>query len=278
MVTIAVLMTCHNRKAKTLQCLQSLFAQDDLNKTYSIKVFLVDDGSTDGTTKAVTTNFPMITLIKGNGELYWNRGMYTAWANATLVKPDCFLWLNDDSTLYTDGLKNMLSAAMLTNYEAIICGCIESPEKKGEMTYGGSRLSGYNAKPNYPNGQIDQCDLINGNCVLIPQFVFSKVGNLDWKFPHAIGDHDYGLRAKKMGILSYTTAFFVASCAKNEKLPMWCYSKFPLNERVRNLYSPLGYASPLYNFVYEKRHFGLLVAIKHFCSIHLRVLIPSLWK
>ena len=129
MVTIAVLMTCHNRKTKTLQCLRSLFEQDDLNKTYSIKVFLVDDGSTDGTAKAVTTNFPMITLIKGNGELYWNRGMYTAWANATLVKPDCFLWLNDDSALYTDGLKNMLAAAMLTNYQAIICGCIESPEK-----------------------------------------------------------------------------------------------------------------------------------------------------
>ena len=41
---IAAILTCHNRKEKTLACLHSLFSIIS-----TIDVFLVDDGSTDGT-------------------------------------------------------------------------------------------------------------------------------------------------------------------------------------------------------------------------------------
>ena len=43
----------------------------------------------------------------------------------------------------------------------------------------------------------------NGNCVLIPQCVFKKVGNLDWTYRHAIGDIDYGYRVRKAGFKNY---------------------------------------------------------------------------
>ena len=50
MKKIAVIITYHNRKSKTLQCLKQLF---DVVETYTtnidLKVFLTDDGSTDGT-------------------------------------------------------------------------------------------------------------------------------------------------------------------------------------------------------------------------------------
>ena len=46
---IAVLITCYNRKDKTLLCLESLFKQQGLGIDFSLAVFLVDDGSTDGT-------------------------------------------------------------------------------------------------------------------------------------------------------------------------------------------------------------------------------------
>lgn len=277
MYRIAVLLTCYNRKNKTLQCLKNLYNQKSLSINFLIDTYLVDDESSDGTGKAVQQNFPQVKVIQGNGNLYWNRGMFTAWKFAAVNKYDFFLWLNDDTNLYVNCLNEMLSAAIKTKYKAIICGCIESPLEKGRITYGGGQLNGFRYKLNYPRGVLKECDLIHGNCLLIPHFAYKIVGNLDWRFVHAIGDHDYGLRARKLGVKIYTTGKFVASCAKHEVLPKWCLPKTKFIERIRHLYSPLGYSHPYYFYIYERRHFGLFVALKHYVSIHLRVLIPRLW-
>lgn len=81
MKLIAVLLTVHNRKEKTLCCLQNLFKQKIPNG-YQIEVYLTDDGCTDGTPEAVHEQFPAVHIIKGDGSLFWNRGMYTAWDTA----------------------------------------------------------------------------------------------------------------------------------------------------------------------------------------------------
>ena len=59
--SIAVLITCHNRREKTLKCLQSLYF-NILSKNYVIEIFLVDDGSTDGTANAVFKKFPLVNI------------------------------------------------------------------------------------------------------------------------------------------------------------------------------------------------------------------------
>ena len=102
---LAILMTCHNRKESTIVCLELLF-NNELPVNFNIDVFLVDDGSTDGTTAAVNTAFPKVIVIKGNGQLFWNRGMRLAWEQATLNKQyDFYLWLNDDIELFKDSLE-----------------------------------------------------------------------------------------------------------------------------------------------------------------------------
>jgi GT2 family glycosyltransferase len=278
MINIAVLLTCHNRKQKTLNCLKLLFMQRGLGHEYSIQVYLVDDGSTDGTGLAVKEEYPIVKVIMGNGNLFWNRGMHTAWANAAEQNQniDYYLWLNDDTEIYENAILSLLSAANLTSGQSIICGCIESPSKKGKLTYGGGNMHGNKRIMNYPADGILACDIIHGNCVLIPKVVYNKVGNLDWKFTHAIGDHDYSLRAKKVGVLSYTTSEFVAACEYNEGSPKWRQPKVKFIDRIKNLYSPLSYSPPNEFFIYEKRHFGLLTALKHFLSIHLRLIIPGI--
>lgn len=278
MYRIAALLTCYNRKDKTLQCLKKLYNQKGLNNHFLIDTYLVDDGSTDGTGKAVQEHFPQIKVISGNGNLYWNRGMFTAWKFAALKNYDFYLWLNDDTDLFGTAINELISVANLTSSKAIICGCIESPSVKGELTYGGAKFSEKACLPVQPSGKLEECDLIHGNCVLIPSHVYEKVGNLDWQFTHAIGDHDYGLRAKKAGIKIFITTGFVASCARNDNLPIWCQPKVEFIKRLKNLYSPLSYSPPKDFFIYEKRHFGILQALKHFCSIHLRLMVPTLWK
>jgi GT2 family glycosyltransferase len=104
------------------------------------------------------------------------------------------------------------------------------------------------------------------------------VGNLDKIFHHAIGDFDYSLRAKKNGIVSWVTGEYVACCDNNSSLPEWCLPETPLFKRLQNLYSPLGNSQPGPYFVYVKRHFGLVAAIKSIIKIHIQVLRPGLWK
>ena len=69
---IAILLTCHNRKENTLACLEKLY-QIDLPFNFSFDVFLVDDGSTDGTAKAVNDNFHDVR--EGSSRRYLSRPM-----------------------------------------------------------------------------------------------------------------------------------------------------------------------------------------------------------
>lgn len=68
---IAILLTCHDRKEKTLKCLHSLYSTYKNYDTY-----LVDDGCTDGTPEAVMATFHNVHIIKGNGNLFEQRNVY----------------------------------------------------------------------------------------------------------------------------------------------------------------------------------------------------------
>ena len=107
MLKIAVLIVCHNRKEKTIKCLQKLYAQKNI-ENIKFKVFLVDDGSSDGTEHAISQSFPDVVIIKGNGNLFWAGGMRIAWNSAKKKQYDYYLWLNDDVFLYNNFLESCL--------------------------------------------------------------------------------------------------------------------------------------------------------------------------
>ena len=197
---IAVLLTCYNRRDKTLNCLNALF-HAFLPEVYYIKVFLVDDGSTDGTSEAVRKMFPDVKVIQGNGNLYWNRGMHLAWTTAAKTnKYDFYLWLNDDTILFHSSLLDLVETANKTSCKAIIVGSTVS-KNTGKLTYGGMLLSNSNLLK--PNENIQNCDYFNGNIVLIPKSVYNVIGHNDPFFHHSLGDLDYGLRANKKNIKSF---------------------------------------------------------------------------
>ncbi|WP_397445425.1 glycosyltransferase family 2 protein [Polaribacter sp. R77954] len=272
---IAVLLACYNRKVKTLNCLKSLY-EATLPREFTLDIFLVDDNSTDGTTAAVNQSYPKVNVIEGNGNLFWNRGMFKAWEVASMnYEYDFYLWLNDDVKLFKNSIVLMLEASEKTSFSSLICGPTCSEFEK-TITYGGSKIGEKGLV--IPNGKIQECRIIHGNFVLVPRIVYDKIGNLDWSFKHAIGDFDYGLRAIKVGFKNYITSDYIGTCESNPTLPKWCLKETHIKNRFQLLYSPLGYAEPIPFFIYEKRHFGLLIAIKHFILINLRALIPQLWK
>ena len=272
MKTIAVLLTCHNRKNNTIACLDALF-RCTLPEHHSLSIFLVDDGSTDGTPEAIASQFPSVHLLQGDGNLYWNRGMHLAWKTAASYKDfDYYLWLNDDTFLFQDAFSTLFQKKF---QDAIICGATQS-KQSATITY-----SGYLKKPKTivkPNGSYQECDFCNGNFVLVPREVFQKNGNLDPYFHHALGDFDYSLRAKRIGFAVYVAPKSIGTCERHEELPKWRSTKVDVKTRFKNLYSSQSGCYPPEFYIYDKRHNGFFSAAFHYLSIHLRAIFPGLWK
>ena len=218
---LAVLMTCHNRQAKTLACLEALHNQE-LPPHVEIQVYLVDDGSTDGTGEVVSTTYPKVKVLLGNGSLFWNGGMRLAFVEAIKSDYDYYLWLNDDTLLYQDALDTLLTTSCHLikqgYHRAMVIGSNQDPET-GVFTYGGMvRKSWWHPlkfAPLEPGQEAKPCLTMNGNCVLIPQEVVKAVGNLDAAFIHSTGDMDYGLRAKRQGCSLWVTPGYVGTCKHN---------------------------------------------------------------
>lgn len=55
----AVLLTVHNRKSKTLECLQLLYSQLPL-EGYQVDAYLTDGGCTDGILESVGQQFSQV--------------------------------------------------------------------------------------------------------------------------------------------------------------------------------------------------------------------------
>lgn len=271
-ISSAVLITCHNRKEKTVKCLDLLFKQKN-EREFLIDVFLVDDGSTDGTSDAIKIQFPKVHIIKGDGNLFWNRGMNLAWKEASKMNPDYYLWLNDDTFLFENGINSLLKSSFEKENQAIIVGSTISEISK-IITYGGRYDNGQIIEP---NDSLQDCFHFNGNLVLIPKKVFEKVGFLDPIFHHAVGDFDYGMRARKKGVQLFISPEFNGFCEGHENFSKWCRVETPLIQRLKTLYSSTCECNPKQFFIFEKRHYGLIQAMKHLITIHIRAFLPKLW-
>ena len=272
MSTLAILLTVHNRRENTLRCLQCVNAQLAVSGVEA-DIYMTDDGCTDGTAEAVSKRFPEVRIIKGDGNLYWNRGMIAAWEAAVKRKDyDYYLWLNDDTYIKPDAINNILQSSAETGDNVIIAGATKSA-KTGQTTYG---LRGDNGHRLTPDGTLQSGHDLNGNFVLIPKSVYSKLGMLDAHYHHAGGDTDYGLRAKEADIGVLLDKDYCGTCEEHPTLSVWCNPDHPLTERWRSLNHPLG--MPLRTlFYHERRHYGLPTACFHVCTTIAHCLWPKLW-
>lgn len=255
---IVVLMTCHNRINRTVDCLQSLYGQQDAS-LHEIDVVIVDAGSTDGTREAILERFPQAQLLERGSDLYWNGGMRIALAHAYAIDPDHYLWLNDDVQLDNDALVRMLSCnrRVASNRPApvIVAGSTRDPETNSH-TYGGVvrpdrwRPLRYELVP--PGDHPKRVETMNGNCVLVPRGVVERIGNLARVFTHGMGDYDFGHRANRAGCEVWIAPGTIGTCARN--LDMERAGSFA--EQRRRLTSPTGGLPPVEWFNYARRWAG----------------------
>lgn len=268
MNNIAVLLTCHNRKETTRTCLKRLF-----EIRADIDVFCVDDRSTDGTAQMITNEFPQVTLIEGDGNLFWSRGMRLAWVTAREKKEyDFYFWLNDDLELYANAFDELLECSHLEKDQAVITGLVEE-KTSHKAIYGGSDAA---KRLIAANGKLNEVTFLNGNFVIVPRYVFENIGFLDKHFHHDLGDVDYGLTTKEHGMHVYTSRCYigctdVALRSKHMRIRM---SDVNIIKRFKRLYSPLG-SNPFITFYFKRKHQGFIGALIYFLYLHIINLLPD---
>ena len=222
MKTIAALMTCFNREELTLDCIRSLTRSTSAQNDYSLTIFVVNDGCTDNTEVRIREEFPEVQILKGDGNLYWNGGMYLAFKTAVNIGFDFYLWVNDDVKFYEGIITKLLDLYFRLDMPMLILSGYTLANDEKTITYGGQRiikgLIPLNLVNIIPSGNhVERCDSMHGNCVLIPNCVTEKIGINDPFYTHGFGDVDYGLTASRNGILIYVTDFPVGICEKNPR-------------------------------------------------------------
>ncbi len=281
-IRIAVAMACHNRKEKTLQCLDSLLGQS-LPKGVNLSVFLTDDGSSDGTSPAVTARYPNVHLLKGDGTLYWNGAMYLALAEAARQNFDFHLWLNDDVILYENSLGCLLKTHgevfKKIDKDAIIVGCF-CDSLSGDRTYGGQRRASrwhpLRFEQVYSETAPLPCHTFQGNGVLVPTSVVNQIGIIDSCFScyQEMGDTDYGLRATGKNIPIYASPGYIGECELNTEGVLWKNSHLSFGQRWAVFTGPKGIKANNY-FTYSHRHGGRFWGV--FWVVHMLKALPGLF-
>jgi glycosyltransferase involved in cell wall biosynthesis len=205
-------------------------------------VVIVDDGSTDGTSTAIHELYPDVTILAGNGDLWWTGAINLGMKYAYDQGAEYIVWLNDDCELSFETLSSL--AQFCQEHPKTIAGAQGFlKDSTGVMAFGGKRKTwqGYRYL-RVGQSQIIPCDLLSGNVVCLPRSVIVAIGYPDTILtPHYGGDSLYLIRAKKAGFQLYIDARYPAWSLPGESLlypTRWISCEGEPNRLMKLVFNP----------------------------------------
>ncbi|MFF8442317.1 glycosyltransferase family 2 protein [Streptomyces californicus] len=224
-VHLAVLMTSHDRRARTLSALRALEEQRGLPAGTTLGVHLVDTGSTDGTPEAVRLRHPAVEVMSVGADVARAQALRIASRNsrsggggggAAGSAPGGpshawthQLWLDDQVVLFPHALVNLLGTARAGGPHTVVVGAVRNAY--GDTVYSGRR--GRSLTLVEPAGhRAEPCDTYDGRVVLVSRAVYDLVGDPDKVFRHRMGDYDHGRRAHRAGVSALVAPGHVGAC------------------------------------------------------------------
>lgn len=280
--SIYIIIPVHNRREITLKCLQQLQQQGDLSQ---YKVVVVDDGSIDGTALAIQKDYSSVTILSGNGSLWWTGSIKLGMEYAYAQGAQYFVWLNDD-TLPEPGTIQRLVDFCTSHPQSIVSAQCYSAVSTQNKTFGGQIINGLTLQLlAVEPGQIEECDCVSGNLVCIPYSIIDRIGYPpSHKVPHNTGDVVYSYLAKKAGYHIYVLGSATAVGDFNTSDYGWLTNDFSIIDRWKIINSPKSYLYPpgLWHYATTLYGFpGIMIVVQAYIQLILitvlRSFIPLPW-
>lgn len=187
-----------------LACLKSL----QQSRYGRMRIVVVDNGSTDGSVKAVRSAFPDIPLIETGENLRWCGGNNVGIRYAMEQGADYILLLNNDIEVDVEMIPRLAQAAIDLPGAGILSPKIYYASQPDVIWYAGGGMSlwrglfWHDGIREKDVGQFDQArdvDYITGCAMLIRRAVVEQIGVIDEGYIHYGEDVDYSLRAQRAG-------------------------------------------------------------------------------
>ncbi|WCK56165.1 glycosyltransferase family 2 protein [Aneurinibacillus sp. Ricciae_BoGa-3] len=222
-----IIIVNYNTRELTMDCIKSILGHTSV----PFKLFVVDNGSTDGSVDMIATKFPEVTVIRNSV----NEGYAKACNKGALAGDNHFIvFLNSDTKfiksdwaqcmirVFEEDPKVAVAAPKLINQDGLITGC---------------GVVGTNANPNV-RGWLEpdspdkynekiECVSVCGACMMIKRENIKQLGLLDERYPFYFEETDYCYNARDKGFkVVYTPCTVVyhyhqGSSKNYSKLAQW---------------------------------------------------------
>lgn len=241
LIKVEIVTPVHNRRDETLQCLRSLARADTTG--IKIHIIVVDDGSTDGTTDAIASQFPDVEIVRGDGNLWYTAGTNRGIEAALEHEPDYILAINNDS-LFDEKCIARLVACAEKHTRSVIGALLinrDTPHRifqvspQWKLLNGGFRHWYKQTVWTIPT-EPWRVELIVGNCVLYPVLAIKECGLMDEKRLPQFGDAEYTPRMCRLGWNLLIEPRARVFCKPNDIVSG--FMTRPMRQKLRLLFSP----------------------------------------
>jgi GT2 family glycosyltransferase len=217
---IFVIIPTHNRWDElrvALTCLK--------NSSFpNFELVLIDDGSTDGTGRNCRSEFSSVTILEGDGNLWWSGAINLGVEHALAQGADAIVWLNDDNRVEPETLTQLVESYLRQGKQSVSCARVQligadtewaGRPPRWHADYESWKQPAVALPPDFPIAHPP-----GGQGVLIPAQCFRDVGEIDVKaFPHYWADHDFHYRAMKAGYKYFVATGAVVWNQPNKERP-----------------------------------------------------------
>ena len=213
MLKISIVIPTYNRRLELCKLLSQLNQQ--IYSELQIHIIVVVDGSTDGTTEMLISDFPSVIIVQGTGNWWYTKSINEGIKNASDFNPDYILCLNDDVELCENYLNKLLLSARSVEIDSFIGSISFTISKPHCIITSGVRqvipLLNRNLMYVKPFTQTDPVNFsgiypsvtLSGRGTLMPYKILKRLEFYDEKFVQYLSDIDLYLRAAKLGCKVY---------------------------------------------------------------------------